>query len=165
MTKTFATVAVFFIAHELFVLYVVWFDQEALTTGPNTLAPANFEGWKLAKREGTKMAPVIRQLQFYTLWVGNNKFINSTLLLVCAFSSDGLTRLLAALFAALGCALFFNQMDTAMKLMDAKGDVRPGIAEEMASFIGFLLALWLCAMASDVHAMLKRRRDQKATPM
>ena len=50
MTKTFATVAVFFIAHELFVLYVVWFDQEALTTGPNTLAPANFEGWKLAKR-------------------------------------------------------------------------------------------------------------------
>ena len=165
MTKTFATVAVLFIALQLFACYVVWFDQEALTTGPNTLAPANFEGWKLAKREGTKMAPVIRQLQFYTLWVGNNKFISSTLLLVCAFSSDGLTRLLAALFTTLGCALYFNQMDTTMKLMDAKGDVRPGFAEEMASFIGFLLALWLCAMASEVHAMLKRRRDQKATPM
>ena len=165
MTKTFATVAVFFIAHELFVLYVVWFDQEALTTGPNTLAPANFEGWKLAKREGTKMTPVIRQLQFYALWVGNNKCIFSTLLLVCAFSSDGLTRLLAALFTTLCFALYFTQMDTAMKLMDVKGDVRPGFAKEMASLVGFLLVMWLCSTASEVHAMLKRRGDRKAKPM
>ena len=52
-----------------------------------------------------------------------------------------------------------------MKLMDAKGDVRPGFAEEMASLVGFLLVLWLCATASEVHAMLKRRGDQKAKPM
>ena len=165
MTKTFATVAVFFTALELFTCYVVWFDQEALTTGPNTLAPGNFEGWKLAVRQGTKMTPVVRQLQFYALWVGNNKFIFSTLLLVCAFSSDELTRLLAALFATLGCALYFVQMDTTMKLMDARGDVRPGFAEELASLIGFLLVMWLCATASEVHAMLKRRGDQKAKPM
>ena len=165
MTKTFTTVTVLFTALELFMCYVVWFDQEALTTGPDTLAPANFEGWKLAKREGNKMAPVIRQLQFYTLLVGNNKFIFSTLLLVCAFSSDGLTRLLAALFATLGCALYFTQMHTTMKLMDTKGDVRHGVAEEMALLIGFLLVMWLCATASEVHAMLKRLGDQKAKAM
>ena len=28
-----------------------------------------------------------------------------------------------------------------MKLMDAKGDVRPGFAEEMASLVGFLLVM------------------------
>mmetsp|Transcript_2597 Transcript_2597/g.5053 ORF Transcript_2597/g.5053 Transcript_2597/m.5053 type:complete len:167 (+) Transcript_2597:69-569(+) len=166
MTKTFATVAVLFVALELWTCYILWFDQEALTTGPDTLAPANFAGWKLARRQGTKMAPVSRQLHFYALWVGNNKFIFSTLLLVCAFSSDGLTRLLAALFSSLGCVLYFAlNMDASMKLMDAEGDVRPGLAEEIASLIGIVLVMWLCALASEMHAMLKRRGAQNAKPV
>ena len=93
MTMTFAIVTGLFAALELFTCYILWFDQEALTTGPDTMSPANFEGWKLAKHQGAKMAPVTRQLQLYALWVGNNKFSFSALLVVCAFSSDGLTRL------------------------------------------------------------------------
>ena len=60
------------------------------------------------------------------------------------------------------CALYFAFMNATMRLMDAKGDVRPGMAEEMATLIGLLLIVWLCALASEVHAMLTRRATQKA---
>ena len=97
MTKTFAAAATLFAAVELFTCYYLWFDHDGSLFGEGTMAPGNFEGWRLARQSGRKWSSVERQLSFFSLWVGNNKFIFSALLLVRAGSSDGRTRLMASL--------------------------------------------------------------------
>lgn len=155
MTKTFTIVAALFVTLELGVCYNLWFDQDASKLGDATLAPANFEGWKLAQRGGSKWMPVERQLSFFSLWVANNKFILSTLLAVCAFSQDGMTRLLASFFTSVGCAIYFISMDSSMRSMEDAGDVRTGQADELGSVVSFLLLLWLCAFAAEAHDSVK----------
>eukprot|EP00537_Pseudo-nitzschia_pungens_P008303 CAMPEP_0172365636 /NCGR_PEP_ID=MMETSP1060-20121228/10694_1 /TAXON_ID=37318 /ORGANISM="Pseudo-nitzschia pungens, Strain cf. cingulata" /LENGTH=64 /DNA_ID=CAMNT_0013089021 /DNA_START=81 /DNA_END=275 /DNA_ORIENTATION=- len=59
MTKTFAVVATAFAAIELFTCYILWCDQDASSKlGAQTLAPANFAGWKLAVAAGKKWLAV-----------------------------------------------------------------------------------------------------------
>ena len=154
MTKTFAAAATLFAAVELFTCYYLWFDHDGSLFGEGTMAPGNFEGWRLARQSGRKWSSVERQLSFFSLWVGNNKFIFSALLLVCAGSSDGRTRLMASLFTFVGCAIYFAQMSPLLREMEGAGDVREGQADEVGTVVGILTVLWLMAFAAELRSFL-----------
>ena len=154
MTKTFAAAATLFAAVELFTCYYLWFDHDGSLFGEGTMAPGNFEGWRLARQSGLKWSSVERQLSFFSLWVGNNKFIFSALLLVCAGSSDGRTRLMASLFTFVGCAIYFAQMSPLLREMEGAGDVREGRADETGTVVGILTVLWLMAFAAELRSFL-----------
>ena len=158
MTKTFAAAATLFAAVELFTCYYLWFDHDGSLFGEGTMAPGNFEGWRLARRSGRKWSSVERQLSFFSLWVGNNKFIFSALLLVCAGSSDGRTRLMASLFTFVGCAIYFAQMSPLLREMEGAGDVREGQADETGTVVGILTVLWLMAFAAELRSFLASDR-------
>ena len=158
MTRTFTAVACIFCTLELLAVYQLWFDENA-EQFPSSLAPGSFAGFRDALRR--KDVKVIRQIQFYGLWVGNNKFIFSALLAVCAASNDAKTRILASLATAVGCALYFWRMHAAYTLMEERGDVRPMAAKEIGDLIGGIcLPMWSCAVVAELHAAT-RGRDAK----
>jgi len=61
MTKNFTLVATLFALVELSTVAFLWFDHDATKFGPDTLAPANFQGWKLAQRGGGQRCALCRE--------------------------------------------------------------------------------------------------------
>ena len=92
------------------------------------------------------------------------KFSFPILLLVCAASSDVFTRALAALFASIGCGLYFATMYSPLKLMDTMGDVRPGMAEENAMIVICCVVLWFCAFTVELNGLLTQPCREPSVP-
>ena len=160
MTRAFTAVALLFAACELLSVYQLYFDQDA-TQFPDSLAPGAFEGWRISQIK-MGMAPAHRQIEFFALWVANNKLIMTMLSLLCATSSESAVRVPAALIMTAGCLLYFPRLDPALRNMEKAGDVRANIGAEIGSLIGFILApMWGVAFLAECHAMPAGRTKGK----
>ena len=166
MGKAFTAASTLFIIAELLSAYQQYFDTDA--TQMDGLSPGAFKGYKqfnvAAARQCTPPCPsnawpALRTIEFYSMWVGNSKVIFSMLLAVIA-TSDARTRAMGAAAMVLGCCLYFPRMHPAMVEMEAKHDIRSGLATEIADLIGkVFVPMWLIVLLVEVRALAAKKKE------
>jgi len=133
-----------FVVLEFSGVIVLWFVKQCdLGYWSFALAVCNFEGWQIAEQEGEQA--VLNQMEFYSYYVGNNKFMMALLLIVCALSNDVRTNQMAGMVGALGCALYFPKMEPLMKMMLNDEEVSATIANSTYWIIVVSFLLWTSA--------------------
>mmetsp|Transcript_38577 Transcript_38577/g.43061 ORF Transcript_38577/g.43061 Transcript_38577/m.43061 type:complete len:178 (-) Transcript_38577:223-756(-) len=155
MGKLFFFASMLFTFAELANVYQQYFDvnNEAFDGMP----PGAFSAYAQLKTDDrNKVAPVIRVVEFFGLWVGNSKMIFSMLLMSCAVSSCARTRLLAAGSMIVGCAMYFPRMDPMLAEMEAKGEVRENLSLVIHNLIGkIFLPTWVFVFSWEFANWLK----------
>jgi len=126
---------------------------------PNTLSVCNFGGWQLAEKE--EISSVLRQLTFFSLYVGNNKLMMALLSIVCAFSTDERTKQLVGVVGTLGTAAYFVNMNPLMKLMLTEKEVSPILVN--STFWTILVLFVLNFSATAAYTVAIKGKNTAAT--
>ena len=144
---------------EMMAVYQLYFwkscDNES--GGGYMMNRSNINIWKNSMKHNKEM---INLVDWYSMWVANNKFILITLGCVIGYNGDLKTRFYGSLAMALGCGIYFIKMSQLLhkmqqngELIDSRDNNQPNLAHYNDIAIGgTLLPLWLCTAAvSGIH--------------
>eukprot|EP01083_Nonionella_stella_P023435 64831_1 len=115
----------------------------------HAFGPANRAIWKGYTSNIKKDKSARHMLDYYALWVGNNKLIMVLLANAIGFG-NAKVRFYGSISMTLGCLLYFYSMNPLLQAMQKNKEVsNPNLASKTANIIGFFLVpMWLTTSAA-----------------